>query len=252
MAAYQQYTRAQLRDQLQDRYENSPYWTVTDANRAINQALRVWNSLVGFWRTTVTVSALSGDHTVALPGTLLYRTRVALADGTPIPIVSRFELNRVQPNWRYEFVNSGGSIPSLITVCAPIGLYTLRVWPAAAPLSLVNIPLTVNGIAATPVLTADGQYVDLGDEDLGPLLDECLHIVSFKHGGERFAKTLPLHRRFLKAAGERNTLLLASKAFRRYAGLDRSRDLRPYTNPAGAESVNAAAAVTAALDRGED
>src|SRR3990167_1249476 len=223
MAAYQQYTRAQLRAQLEVRYENAPYWSTNDADRAINQALRVWNSLVGFWRATVTVTALSGDHTVVLPGSLLYRTRVALADGTPIPIVSRFELNRVQPNWRYEFVNSGGSVPTAIALCAPIGLQTLRVWPAAAPLSLINIPLTVEGVAATPVLTADGQYVDLGDEDLGPLLDECLHIVSFKHGGERFAKTLPLHRRFLAAAGQRNTLLLASKAFPRHAGLARSR-----------------------------
>src|SRR3990167_2003003 len=140
MAAYQQYTRAQLRAQLEVRYENAPYWSTNDADRAINQALRVWNSVVGFWRATVTVTALSGDHTVALPGSLLYRTRVALADGTPIPIVSQFELNRVQPNWRYEFVNSGGSVPTAIAVCAPIGLQTLRVWPAAAPPRPINIP----------------------------------------------------------------------------------------------------------------
>lgn len=244
---YTQYTLTQVLAQLAARYESSPFWTAGEATRAVNLALRTWNSLTGYWRTTVDIPAVpaSDDHLVPLPGTLLYRTRITLAT-RPLHPVSRFGLNRIRPNWVYEYTDSGGDVPDTIQWWAPAGLYTIRIWPGNRTLQT----LTVDGIAATPQLSAPGDFLDLTEADLGAILDEALHLLAFKQGGLRFLQTLALHQALLKGAAGRNAILQASAQYRVYAGLDRNRQVRPAQIPEAGAAIAGVAALTRPPDGG--
>ncbi len=238
---YANTTLTQLLAQLSARYEGAAFWTNFEAIRAINLSLRTWNSLTGVWRTSVTVSAppASDDHLVPLPGSLMYRCRVTIA-GRRLEPVSRFELNRIRPNWVYEYTDSGGDVPTRIEWWAPAGLYTIRIWPG----NRVATDLVVSGIATTPVLVNPGDFVDIGEDDLGPILDEALHILTFKQGGTRFALSIALHQAMLREAADRNAILAMNQKFRQFMGLDRNRSYRPGHAPDGAPSIAGIASLT--------
>lgn len=242
MAGYQQFTLTQVLAQLSARYEGSPFWTSGEATRAINLTLRTWNSLTGFWRTSTDVIAppASDDHLVGLPGPLTYRTRITIKDGARLEPISRFSLNRIRPNWVFEYTDTGGDVPTAIQWWAPVGLYTIRVWPGNRALTT----LTVSGVQSAPQLALPGDFINIGEEDLGAILDEALHLLAFKQGGTRFALTLPLHQDMLQAAGERNGILLANKQYRMYAGLDRNRSSRPAAREGATPAVAGVASIT--------
>lgn len=240
---YQNTTLAQLLQQLSARYEGVPFWTAAQATRAINLSLRTWNSLTGVWRgsATITCPPASEDHLVPLPGTLLYRTRVTLAaGGRPLTPVSRFELSRIRPNWLNEYTDSGGDVPTSLQWWAPAGLYTIRIWPG----NRASTDVVVAGIAATPVLVNPGDFVDLGEDDLSPILDEALHVLAFKQGGLRFKLTIPLHQAMLREAADRNAILTANAKFRQFLGLDRNRGYRPGHVPERDSAIAGVASLT--------
>lgn len=237
-----QFTLTQVIAQLSARYEGAAFWTDAEATRAINLSLRTWNSLTGYWRTTadVTVPPSSEDHLVPLPGTLMYRTRITVAGGRRLTPISRFELNRIRPNWVFEYTDSGGDIPTQVEWWAPAGLYAIRIWPGIR----AETHLFVGGVAATPILTAPGDFIDIGEDDLGPILDEALHILTFKQGGLRFTLSIALHQAMLREAADRNTILAANEKFRQFMGLDRNRNYRPGHSPEGAPSIAGIASLT--------
>jgi len=239
--AYTQFTLTQVLAQLSARYEGAAFWTSLEATRAINLSLRTWNSLTGVWRTSVTVTAppASDDHLVPLPGSMMYRTRVTI-DGRRLDPISRFELNRIRPNWVYEYTDSGGDVPSRIEWWAPAGLYTIRIWPG----NRVTTDLVVGGVATTPVLTLPGDFIDIGEDDLGPILDEALHILTFKQGGHRFTLSIALHQAMLREAADRNAILSANQKFRQFMGLDRNRSYRPGHETGGSSAIAGIASLT--------
>src|SRR5207249_2620359 len=100
-------------------------------------------------------------------------------------------------------------------------------WTAEEARLAIIDALHVDGVAATPTLVEDGDFVDLGQELQDTLLDYAVHVTAFKEGGPRWALTLPYATAFLRAAAEENGQLKANQRFRRYAGLDRRRDLQP-------------------------
>lgn len=219
--AYIQVTRAQLRTMLEERYEAVPYWTTDEANDALNEMLLTWGMLTGRWRSTVTLQTTAGTVDYAIPPGLSYRVRVAF-DGLPLSPASRTEMNLGRPNWWNERTTDGGSVPRRPTLWIPISLNLLAIWPADAA---GHHSLTVEGVANTPVLTDDAQFVDLAEADFSPLLGFALHVLSLKKGGPWLAKTLPDYRAFLAAAAEENSLIASSQFYRRFMGLDR-RDLK--------------------------
>jgi hypothetical protein len=99
---------------------------------------------------------------------------------------------------------------------APVGLGAVAIWPAdAAGATLV----TFDGVRITPTLTADGQFVDIGDEELALVLDEALWVLSFKRPS-LLEGMKPRHQLFLQGCLERNDQLRASSYYRRVLGLD--------------------------------
>lgn len=222
--AYTATTLADLKGHMRTRWDQSVFWTDDEARLAINEALREWNLLTGRWRLRDSSIIYDGITPPAftLPGTFTFGLRVRV-NSQPVHPTSLFELDHGRPSWRLETVSSGGDVPTTTIFFAPRSLSVLELWPAPAGLTF----LSVDGIAATPVLVEEGDFVDLGEEIVDVIADFAVHCAAFKEGGPRWKATLPLWQAFLTAAGEENQLLKTKQLYRRYAGLNRTRDLKP-------------------------
>lgn len=216
---------AELKVLMKNLWDHSVFWSDDEARLAINETLREWNLLTGRWSRTLNLTLSAAPSKITLPSTFTYglRVRRLIGGNQPILPASRLELDLAQPNWRQESVNSGGNVPTIPTFFAPLSLTVLEVWPSV----IAQTTVQVTGISDTPVLNEDGDTIDIGEETVDILLDFALHIATFKEGGPRWEATLPKWQAFLQAAAEENQLLKTSKLFRRYAGLDRWRDLKP-------------------------
>jgi hypothetical protein len=216
-------TLADLQTLMQQRWDQVVFWTPEEARLALNESLRDWNLLTGRWRRRVTLSTLSGAHDYLLPSTIVYGMRVRVGTATLIPS-STLELDLGRPSWRGETVATGGDVPALPTLWAPISLRQVAIWPATLG---GTDDLLVDGVSITPVLVLPADTVDLDEETIDILVDQALHVVAFKEAGPRWRSTLVYFQTFLAAAAEENGVLKQSQAYRRWAGLDRRRDLYP-------------------------
>ncbi len=223
-------TLADLVASVDQRADHSLFYTSTEARLALNEALRDWNLLTGTWRRRLTLSTLAPIAGVpvveyALGATLTYGMRVALSTGQPLVPTSHLELDLGRPTWRSETTASGGAVPTVPTLWAPLSLQTISIWPATA--AAVANYLLVDGVSNTPVLVEDGDTIDCGEEIVDLLTDQAIHILAFKEAGPRWRATLPAFQTFLQAAADENGLLKTNQKFRKWAGLDRRRDLQP-------------------------
>jgi len=211
---------AALQARMVQRWDTVVFWTPEEARLAINEALREWNLLTGRWRTRVPLDVVAGQPEIALPGVLTYAMRVTTAAGAAIIPSSVLELDLAEPQWRQQTA----AAPVL---WAPLSLTQIAIWPA----SPVTTPaaLVCDGVMRTPVLVAPSDLVDLGAEIVDVIADMALHIAAFKEAGDRWRATRPYFEAFLQAAAEENALLKQAQAYRRWAGLDRRRDLQPST-----------------------
>jgi hypothetical protein len=220
---YQVISLADLKVALKQRYDGSSFWTDEEARLAINEALRDWNLLTGRWRRRLTLSTGAGTVEYALGATMIYGMRVKVGT-TPLTPASILELDLGRPTWRSETTTSGGEVPTVPTIWAPVSIQRIAIWPATVGAGTNN--LFIDGVANTPVLVEEGDFVDLGEEIQNYLLDMALHIAAFKEAGPRWRSTQQYFTAFLQAAAEENGLLKANQAYRRYAGLDRRRDMQ--------------------------
>lgn len=221
--SYQAHSLADLRVLLAAKYDSTPFWTDEEARLALNEGLRLWNLLVAQWRTQLTLDTDANTYDYGLDASLLYRTRVTW-NGKPLRVTSLTGLDRARRAWMTETTVSGGDVPTRPVLWAPVSLYVIRIWPADA---VADNTLTLDGVSATPVLVADGDFLDLGDELLNNLLGYALHTVSFKRGKPGMDATMALFQAYLKAAAQQNGMITASKVYRKFMGLDRQREQVP-------------------------
>lgn len=227
---YARVTLAQLKVSILRRVDGAVFWTDEEARLAINETLRDWNLLTGRWRGTVTLSTLAPVAGVpvveyALGSALTYGMRVKQGTNPALIPTSIFELDYGRPTWRAETVISGGDVPTVPTLWAPRSLQVIAIWPATNTTGVND--LFVDGVAVTPILLQDGDFIDIGEEVVDVLSDYAVHLLAFKEGGPRWRATMPTLTEFLQAAAEENGLLKRSQQYRRMAGLDRRRDLQP-------------------------
>lgn len=222
MAAYTTVTLEALQTALTDRVDGSVYWEAEESRLAWNETLALWNLLTGRWRRTVTIDLVANQTAYDLPSTLLYGMRVA-TQGLPVWLTSLVELDLAVPLWRSARTTDGGSIPARAWFWAPVSLTQIALYPTPAA-NLTN-GMTVEGVSATPVLVEAADTLDLAEEDQDPLEDFALHLLAFKEGGMRWAATLPAFDALLTVAAEINGTLKAHLPYRRFAGLDRRKDL---------------------------
>lgn len=223
---YTTISRATLRARLQDHYTADPFWTVIDANDALNEALRYFNLFTGYWRGTGTMTTPVPSGTpspfLTIPGTLTYRTRIVRLNYA-LTRKSIVELYRTRRDWRRQTTASGGSVPTTVREWAPVGLSQIAIWPADAAGDTV---LAVSGVRQTPILSTDAGFLDLGEEEITLILAETLYILSFKRPS--ILGTLKAqHQRFLQGVLARNDQIRASSYYRRLLGLDQTQRLEP-------------------------
>lgn len=223
--AYQQITRAQLRALVQTRLGaiGPVFYRDAELNQYIQEALRFFNSLTGFWRGRLLITTVANQPWYGLSSSLTSGMRVSFNDHPLSPTTLR-DLDLGRRNWESETTTSGGDVPTEPKMWAPAGLQLIAIWPSDAAGSN---SLMCDGVAATPILTGDTQKIDIGQEEVESLLNYCEHLAMFKQGGEEFSASSDEFQQVLANAGERNSLLMASSKYRTFMGLDTARDKKP-------------------------
>lgn len=220
--AFSSVTLATLQAELANKYDNVPFWTATEATNALNEGLRLWNAITGYWRARITLQTIPDDNYLPLPGNLAYRSRVEV-NSVPLSPSSLLGLDSGRPSWEGETTVTPG-VPSAPKIWAPVSTDLIVIWPA----SHVGFDtVTIDGMAETPILVNSGDFVDLGQEEHNQLLGYALHALTFKLGGQQFEATKFLYQAWVKSAGERNEQFKASSLYRRVLGIDQGRDDLP-------------------------
>lgn len=215
------YTLQDIRSMLQDKIEDVPFWTDTEADAAINESLLMWNSLTGYWKGEQTIPTTSNNWDYALDSSLVFGMRVEY-NGKPLALSSRADMDWGHPGWQGQNTSSGGNVPTEPKNWLPLSLELIAIWPAD---HVGGNTLRVFGISQTPELVDDLDILDIGDEELDALLGYCLHTLALKEGGARFASTSDYFTQFLQEAAEENDQLLDSAIFREFIGTDQGRNM---------------------------
>lgn len=224
--AFTQVTRLQLRHILQDLWDDVPFWTDTEANLAINEALRWYNLYTGVWRQRVVIPTVADQVLYATPSAFIEPLRADF-NGQSMAMTSIADLDAGRPTWQSETTDTVGA-PNRPQFWAPVGMTQVAIWPADAD---GNNSLTFDGVLVTPVLTSDTQFVNLDQADLLPLAGEALSLASFKDPAKA-ATTAGWHQQFLATVLARNGRLNASDMFRQAVGTDQQRNtVPPRTRP---------------------
>lgn len=207
MANYSRYTLEELKNQLTERLgENSTFWVEDEKRDAINEALCVWQLMVGEFTVGISMSA-DGGAFYGVPAQIGAVQRIKF-EGTPLTLSSVNELDLGSPGWQ--------GVAGTPTMYALMGLNMFALSPQPT-----SGTITIDGISETPTLTNDGDYVMLGDELLNRILDYAEHYCSFKEGVGEFDAQQTGFGLFIEAAGKRNGVLLASALFRQWMGRNR-------------------------------
>jgi len=194
-------TFAELQALVRGRLESVPYWTDTDIQQAINDALRLWSWLTSYWRKRVNVATSSSTPLVVVPGTLAQSTAITWAR-EPLVGVALAELALLAPDWWYARMGTARH-PSRPLFWAPVGLSLLALYPGADAV----YQLEVDGVRETPVLFNGGDAIDIGPEELDTLLGYVVHSLALKPGSALLTRTLPGLEAFVRAAATRNPLI---------------------------------------------
>lgn len=224
---YQQFTLGQMRALAYERLGGiTTFYRDDEINRYIRQALRMWNVLAGFWRGASVLdpgTLVAGQVWYSVPSMFAYLLRVEVL-GKPLGSSSLWDLDYGYPGWESSQVGVGNA-PAAVTCWAPAGLNQFAIWPASAA---GGESISCYGVMKAPQPATDGAFVDIGREDLEHVLDYVEYMCAFKEGGQEAEAATSMLQSFLKAAGERNAMLMQSSKFRGFMGLsdERKRPIR--------------------------
>lgn len=223
MAAYSQFDLTELQIKMIQRWDSTPFWTPTESQNAINEALLVWNSMTGFWKQTIEITTTPFSWDYALPESLVFGMRVEY-EGKPLAESSLADMDNGHPGWQSQNTDSGGSVPTEPKKWLPLSIDMIAIWPADADGGHI---LTVDGVMATPILQFQDSFINIGEDELDVVLGYALHICALKEGGERFAATQQYFKDFLAAAAEENDLLTQSAMFKAFLGMNENYQTPP-------------------------
>lgn len=204
------------------------FWSNEEANRAINEALAIWQALTGERVVTITQTIASNVNLVnvvqtATQGRVLSPLRVnvytSVGEGVVTNEPSMRELSVEEMDagfygWRTEGVTATTQRPSY---WAPVGVDKFFVYPRSEASALLRV---LGYEDATP-LSADTDYIDVDEGHLQKLLGMAQAILAFKQGVvEGTENASALKTLFLTAAHERNKELLKTSLYKNYMGHD--------------------------------
>ena len=218
--AYSTTTRATLRTRIRETLLNN-FWTDTELNLYINEALRVWNTLTGYFRTSAsyTIPAATSTHSTSTAtgsdGWIILRLETTSIHLNPINLA---EISSISPGW---WSNTAGTPSSWI----PLGLNRF----ATDPQPSSGLSHTIDYVRTAPLPTSDSSFIQIGEEDMLAIIDYVIFISKLKEGGDELAGAQSSLQNFLKQAAKYNSRLLQISSFRTLLGLPMGgqRNLRP-------------------------
>lgn len=205
--SYTNTTLAQFREQCRSRLF-ATFWTDAELNAYINESLRVWNVLTGYWKETTTF-VVPADTTylslVEFFPSYLSLIRIEL-DTYHLNLVSLKELDSFAYNWQCE---EGPPREAAI-----IGLDRI----AFHPHPLVDTSMDFTYIKKAPIVSADGDFIDLSEEEICGLRDYVHFIASIKEGGQELQSNIPQLKSFLSKCSAYNAKLNKISSFHKLLG----------------------------------
>lgn len=230
--AYAQYTLAQVRQLLQYQLgaASTTFWRTAELNGIINDGLRFFNACTGFWKAGQQLGTGSPPVTVidqtwyTIPtGTITGSMRMTF-NGNPLFGCSLYDLDMGRVNWESETTASGSDVPATPQMWAVAALNQVAIWPAD---HTGGNSILLEGVAVTPILVNDGDFLNIGEQELNMLMDLMQHLAVFKEGGEEFVSSQEMMQTFLSQAAVTNAQIGASWRFRRWQGRDTDEDQIP-------------------------
>ena len=143
---YQQITLPQLRSYFYEQVDqNTAFFRTDEVNRILQESLRVFNCLTGFWRGRIDMSpTVAGQHFYPTPAGMTYPLRAEVNQKT-LGSSSLWDLDYGQPTWENDICRPG-DLPQLF---APAGVNLFALWPASFG---GGESLVVEGVVSAPVL----------------------------------------------------------------------------------------------------
>src|SRR6267378_2061077 len=210
MPTYATTTRATLRSRIQERLI-STFWTNTEINAYINEALRVWNVCTGYNKNTYTnnFAANTFGYSISAAGTnAMFVLRVENAAFRHLDPITIKELGNLDPNW----VSNTSTSP---TNWMHVGVNSLFIYPTP---STLQTGLTTYTIDTFQVPTQDSDFIQIGEEDLQYIVDYCVFIARLKEGGKEAQESVTLLQGFLLQAAKYNSKILQTSLYKRVMG----------------------------------
>lgn len=215
--AYQQVTLSKFRARLMERLGNlsATFFTTLELNAYIMESVRVWNSMTGYWKGPQLFNTTTSPWYV-VQGTIFSSVRVTW-NGSPLSPIALYDLDSGRPNWQSETVAGGGDVPSTPQLYAIGATNLIAIWPSD---TVTTNQLKIDGVLSTPLLIADTDFLDIGQEEFALLLDYCEHLALFKEGGAEWEAGMPLLQNFITGATARNGMLQKSNLYTKFMGGD--------------------------------
>lgn len=207
MPQYSRLTLLDLKNRLTERVGNNTiFWTDREKGKAIMEAILIWQCMTGEFNRVFSIPAV-GQAFYDVPKQVASIRRITV-DSSPLTPTSMWELDMGYPGWQ--------GVTGSAIFWAPRGINKIAVYPSPTSGSII-----FEGYAEVPFLTGDGDYIQLGDEEISGILDYAHHYLTLKEGGKEFGDAKNLLSNFIQAAVLRNSRLLAVDFYRKTIGQDR-------------------------------
>lgn len=206
--AYARTTLTILQGRLLERVGgHGKFWVTAELTRALNEALAAWQLVTGDFITSEAIAVTAGDETASLKATALAAFR-ALYDTTILTPTTLKDLDQGSYGWRDD---ANG---------------TTEMWAASGrdlvwlfPQPDANGTLNVEEYDGGEQLTAGGDFVQLGDEDVNAVLDYAQSLLAFKEGPkEGTDHALALEVLGVAAASRRASWISGQNPYKRMQG----------------------------------
>jgi hypothetical protein len=236
--AYAETTFTQLKARLAQRVGGQGnFWSEAEQELAINEALNVWQLLVGEFQTSgVLLNNHMFDEIVELydpsNGTVDIKVESNTSSANAIPLSLRRLATIV-----HTTTGSLYTYPKLIQLSIPDLDFGYTGWRTGnqdtpnywAPYGINQVifypepdrDIKVDYYRGDRLLNADTDYIQLGDEEIERILDYAVWNMNVKSGTEEaFGTTSPLKDMFLAAAELRNQKLRSLQLYKDFLGAD--------------------------------
>jgi len=237
--AYSVVTFETLKERLAERaggLEN--FHSEFELGAAINEALNVWQLLAGEFSVEGRLSTGTlNDEFISLYDAASSAVSIVATNGTtaqPVPL----SVWRIGTDVQTHTTGSLYAFSKLVQASLPEldhGYYgwrtgtatTAEYWVPQGVNALVFYPrpntyVKLDYFKGAQLLTVDGDYVQLGGEELNRIMDYAVWQLNFKAGTEEaFKNTKPLKQLFMFAAEFRNKKLRNTQLYKNYLGADR-------------------------------